>query len=39
MSLYLTTLQNTIKGPALGTEEESDLHLREGMGFILTINC
>jgi hypothetical protein len=39
MSLYLTSLQNTIKGSELGIEEESNLHLREGMHFILTINC
>jgi len=35
MSSYLTSLQNTIKW----SEEESDLHFRERMHFILTINC
>jgi hypothetical protein len=39
MSLYLTSLQNAIKGSALGIEEESDIHLGERMHFILTINC
>lgn len=35
MSLYFTPLQYKIKW----SEEEIDLHLRERMHFILTINC
>jgi len=39
MRLCLKLLRNTIKGFALGIEEESDIKLRERMHFILAINC